>query len=76
MCKVLAVNIEKDDKRNIRAIWNDESHLNWCVANKNKKILSPAYCWPEGGKEKHNWFTWIGEPKIIALNKDHGAYQK
>lgn len=49
MCHTLARNIQKDLKKNVIALWHDESHINhYILTHKNVRILNPSYCWPEG----------------------------
>jgi hypothetical protein len=48
MILTLSKNIEEDLGQEIIAIWHDESHLNHYMLDKNPKILSPAYGYPEG----------------------------
>lgn len=62
LIKQLKQNIQTDLDNNIIAIWHDESHLNKYLADKNPKILSPAYSYPEGKK-----FDF--QPKILMLDK-------
>tara|TARA_R110000868_G_scaffold150976_2_gene374531 strand:- start:5505 stop:6287 length:783 start_codon:yes stop_codon:yes gene_type:complete len=82
MCEKLKTNIEMDletAKRvnytkndGILAEWHDESHFNHYVktnTNIKLKVLSPAYCYPEGMR--------IDFPKkIVALNKNHNEIRK
>jgi hypothetical protein len=56
-------NIEKDINNGIIAIWHDESHLNKYLVDKQKKVLSPAYGYPEG-------WNLPFKPKILILDKD------
>lgn len=69
--------IQKDLRRNIIPVHNDESALNTYAAQlQEKNVLSCEYCWPEGGKNVHPWFIWSelnpeAKPRILALNKNH-----
>jgi hypothetical protein len=57
-------NIEQDLDKGIVAVWHDESHLNKYLIGKEKKVLSPAFGYPEGwdlpfapqiiSRDKHN----------------------
>jgi hypothetical protein len=40
--------IDEDDKNGVVALWHDESHINQYILNHPYKMLSPAYCYPEG----------------------------
>lgn len=47
----LSKQIEEDYARGIIAKWHDESQLNkYIVKRKDYRLLSPAYCYPEGWK--------------------------
>ena len=62
-------NIHIDLSNGIVAVWHDESHLNHYLLNKNVKILSPSYGYPE------NWSLPF-EKKIIILDKQkHGGHE-
>jgi hypothetical protein len=68
MTRQLRDNIQTDLDHNIIAVWWDESHLNKYMTDKHPKILSPAYCHPEG---RHFDFA----PKILMLDKaKRGGY--
>lgn len=44
-------NVDLDEEKGIVALWHDESHLNRYILNRDDfRILSPAYCYPEGWK--------------------------
>ncbi|KQC11526.1 MAG: hypothetical protein APR62_01550 [Smithella sp. SDB] len=47
MSEELSKNIDEDFKKNIVAVWHDESHLNKYVVDKKVKILNPSYGYPE-----------------------------
>ncbi len=59
----LKINTQVDLNHNIIAKWHDESHLNKYMLDKNPKVLSPAYGYPEGRKLPF-------EPKIIIRDKN------
>lgn len=55
--------VDKDNEKGIVAAWHDESHLNrYILEHENYKLLSPAYCYPEG------WELPF-EKKLIVLDK-------
>jgi Glycosyltransferase family 6 len=62
LIKELKQNIQTDLDNKIIAIWHDESHLNKYMADKNPKILSPAYSYPEGK-------IFDFQAKILMLDK-------
>jgi len=65
MSSQIHFNILSDLKKNIIAVWHDESHLN-AYFNKYKptNILDPGYCYPESKDLPY-------EKKLLALDKDH-----
>lgn len=48
LIRTLRNNIKADLTKNVIALWHDESHLNHYLLNRNPKILSPEYGYPEG----------------------------
>lgn len=57
--------IRKDDDNGIVALWHDESHLNrYMLGQRNYKILSPSYAFPEERLGKLNF-----EPKLLLIDK-------
>lgn len=71
VCWVLAERIKADRQAGMMAIWHDESHWNWWLANYpgEFKALHAGYCYPE---EK----TIPFDKKIVALNKDKRRYRQ
>lgn len=72
MCKVLAENIEEDERNGVMAEWHDETHANkyWSyIKPELVTMLSPSYCIP--GKYKEAWGLAEFESKIVAIDKDH-----
>ena len=65
MSEKIKNNIDVDMKKNIIAVWHDESHINrYFIDNKPTISLSPSYCYPE------SWNLPF-EKKILALDKNH-----
>ena len=63
LIETLCINTQKDLQNGIIAKWHDESHLNNYLLDKNPKILSPSYGYPEGAKLPF-------EKKIIIRDKN------
>ena len=64
MANIIRNNIDEDFKKEIIAVWHDESHLNRYLINNIPKKLPPSYCYPE------SWNIPF-ERKILALDKNH-----
>lgn len=62
MIRTLSANIDIDHNKGIIALWHDESHINSYILDKEVKVLSPAYLYPE------NWDIPF-EQKILILDK-------
>lgn len=70
MSDKLSKNIDIDAKKNIIAIWHDESHLNhYFFKNKPTLILDPGYCYPENKKIPF-------KKKLIAIDKNHNLLRE
>lgn len=67
MAEVISKRVTTDEKKNIVAVWHDESHLNKYFNENPPSALSPSYMFPEELVNNKN-YPW--EPKIIAVNKD------
>lgn len=67
MCNILYHAIETDKKNGVMAEWHDESHFNkyLSVFDSNPRVLGHEYCMPDD--------NITGNPKILALSKDHNA---
>ena len=76
MAKVLNTRIEEDLKRNVIALWHDESHLNRYIVNRSDvRVLHPMYCYPYGlnvsyGKK----LSAVGKQSKFDVNKFKGQY--
>lgn len=76
LAETIAARIDEDDANGITAVWHDESHLNRHLADcPPDTVLSPAYCYPEVVSE-HYRSIWpeAYEPRLVALDKEHGAW--
>ncbi len=62
LIRTLRGNVKADMAKNVIALWHDESHLNHYLLNRNPKILSSEYGYPEG-------WDFPFKPKILILDK-------
>lgn len=79
MAASIQYDITCDQMKGIKAIWNDESHMNrYLYDNPPARVLSPSFCYPEseykepGGYYRRIWDRagrGIMEPKLLALDK-------
>jgi Glycosyltransferase family 6 len=68
----MARDIADDEKRGVKAEWNDEAHFNKLLSElKNFKVLRPSYCTPEPPHLRKLWKIDHIQPKILALDKNH-----
>jgi len=69
--------IERDKKKNLIAVWHDESYLNrYFIDHPPTKILAPDYCFPDQPILARKWGINYFKPKLLALTKKHSEYQK
>ena len=73
MCKVLSGNIQKDLDNGIEAVFDDESHLNAYVYDKEYLLAGRAYGFPEG-KLRYLNPEALPMVKIISRHKEHPKY--
>ena len=71
LCSLLSSRIDADERRDVMAVWHDESHLNWWAANNRHAILSPEYCFVRTYSELDEL-----TPRIEALDKPEEFVQK
>lgn len=58
--------VTADEHNGVIAVWHDESHWNRYLIDYPPAVeLSPSYCFPEG-------WPLPFQPRLLALNKDHG----
>ncbi len=70
MAHVLRQNIDIDARNGVKALWNDESHLNnYLWKNPPSHILSPSFCYPEGYRGQWMWNPNSYKPVLLALDK-------
>jgi histo-blood group ABO system transferase len=70
MAQVITERINEDRDHGIIAVWHDESHINrYFIDFEPTIVLSPSYCFPEDKIGQYH-------PRILALVKDHNAYQR
>ncbi len=76
LAQTLTKSIEVDLKKNIIAVWHDESHINrYFIDNPPTKILSPSYCYPDN--DSHYRRIWR-EPytrRLVAIDKAHAQFR-
>ncbi|MCX6754456.1 MAG: hypothetical protein NTU81_01340 [Candidatus Nomurabacteria bacterium] len=64
--KIIRDNVDIDNKKNVIALWHDESHWNkYLIERSDVKILTPSYLYPEG---------WTLPFKPIILIRDKNKY--
>lgn len=61
-------NTKIDNGNNIVATWHDESHLNKYIMDKNYKLLSPGFSYPE------NWNIPFNKKIIMRDKARHGGH--
>jgi len=78
MAEWIIEGVNKDQDKNVKAVWNDESFLNrYLNENPPSKVLSPEFCYPENAVTTGYYKTiWTNAgypdgfvPKLMALEK-------
>ncbi|XP_036408462.1 globoside alpha-1,3-N-acetylgalactosaminyltransferase 1-like isoform X2 [Megalops cyprinoides] len=66
--------LDKDKSKNLEAIWQEESHLNWYfLHNKPTKVLSPEYLWDD---QKGGLPSEIKRKRFSAVIKNKEAVRE
>jgi predicted SAM-dependent methyltransferase len=68
LINTLRIAIEEDNKKNITAIWHDESHINKYIIDHKYKLLTPSFCYPEG------WNIPFEKVILIRDKNRHGGH--
>jgi hypothetical protein len=70
MAETIMRNVDIDKSRGIVARWHDESHFQRYLAdNPPAKVLTPAYCYPEGYGGGYGWSPDAFIPILLACEK-------
>ncbi len=77
LIEVLAERIKSDYEKGVIAIWHDESHLNKYISEyKSYKVLSPAFCYPEGWEIPFEKILFVRDKKnYITLDSSKQKQQ-
>ncbi len=77
MAEIMSKNIEADMKKNIIAVWHDESHLNrYFVKNPPTKVLSPSYCYPDNDAHyRRGIWKETYQRRLVAIDKHHNTFR-
>ncbi len=78
MIEAISKNIDADLKKNIIAVWHDESHVNrYFVDNPPTKVLSPSYCYPDNDTHyKRDIWEERYTRRLVALDKTHALLRR
>jgi|HubBroStandDraft_2_1064218.scaffolds.fasta_scaffold09662_2 hypothetical protein len=70
MSRMIRANVDIDARNGIKALWNDESHLNnYLWKNPPSRILSPSFCYPEDYHGQWAWRPDAYRAVLMALDK-------
>ncbi|RKS80307.1 glycosyl transferase family 6 [Motilibacter peucedani] len=64
MSTELAEHVRTDASRGVTAVWHDESHWNWWVANRPTAVLDPRFCYVPD----YPWLEGL-DPYVLAVDK-------
>jgi histo-blood group ABO system transferase len=68
--RVMAANIEEDERNKVLAVWHDESHWNRYLRDvPPTQVLTPSYCYPEDYSGGYMWEPSDFPPILVALDK-------
>jgi len=72
MAETIKTWVDQDAKKNLVAVWHDESHFNrYMIENPPTMILDPSYCMPDSPSKVKAWGLTQFKPKLLALEKNH-----